>query len=355
MTIESTATPSEGAVETPASVESTIYAEDDQIVEALVAEHLQATGEAASQEDSDGDGQAPAPEAAPVKGEKVAYKGPSYKTGEEAVTKIVEAFESGDLDALAKATGKPKSFFKVSDAKWADFRKKEEAVRGREKAVEAKESNFKYAQAEATKEFGAAIKAAMAYQDGDYESFVTLVQELTKESYDEAQRKVIKGEIALAPEIKEERRKRVEAEKRLAELESKQPKPLTEEEKRQSYFTIRGKIEAELAGHAVSKIRGFGDLIIEKVRTSYSKEEGTYTMSAAEAADAVLDDKREEARALGLSVPEKKPVGKKPAATPQVSRQRAADARVPDGHQFEDDDDEIIADLKRQHALASRK
>lgn len=342
-----------------ADVQTTTYSDDDQIVEALMQEHLASNGEAKAETPSDTTDETEVEESkesetkVKAKESKAAYTGPAYKTGEEAVTSILEAFESGDPEKMAKATGKPKNFFVVSDAKWADFRKKENNVRTREKELTVKEGKFKVGQEAANREFGTAIRASLAYQEGDLESFVTLVEELTKESYDEAQRKVIKGEIALPDNVKAERKKLREAEKKIAELEAAQkPKEKSQQDLYNEYVV---RVEAELAGHKVAKVKGFGREVLEKVKASYSDADGTFTLSVKEAADQLLEERAAEAEALGLRTPAATTAPRKaPKAQTPPPRARAADARVETQTVDEDDDDAIIADLQRQYKRENR-
>lgn len=305
----------------------------------------------------------PAPEAAPPTTAIVKYKSP-----EEAVSAIVAAVESGDAKKIAKALGKPEAFLEVSDAKWMAFREQQNAVRERDKQVTAREHEFNRLVAEARTEYGPAIKAAKAYRDGDMTAFVTLVQELTGERYDDAQRKVIQGELAVDPAIRKlrdelaaeraERKREREEERAAADAERKKAEQQTQ------YAKAVEAVAAELANHRVSKLKGFERAVLSKVRDSWDPAEREYTMSFEEAADAIMAERDEEAAALGYQrpapalppAPAAPPARQLPAAAPAPSvppRGRSADARPADLEPWADpkapdmDDDEIIESIKR--------
>lgn len=282
-----------------------------------------------------------------------------YKSPEEAVTSIVAAIESGDAKKIAKALGKPESFLEVSDAKWMAFREQQNAVRQRDKQLTQREHDFNTRIAEARQEFGAAIKAAKAYRDGDLTAFVTLVTELTGESYDDAQRKVIQGEIAVDPAVRKLREElAAERAQRLKDREELAAAKKTEEQQAQ-YARAVEHVTKELEGHRVSKIKGFQREVLNRVRESWDPAEKAYTLSFAEAADAMVAERDAEAEALGYhrpALPSAPPAAHPPAApaTPSVPpRARAADARPADLDRWADpkapdmDDDEIIESIKQ--------
>lgn len=338
--------------------------EDDQIIADLRAEWAQKQLEGGEEGSGEAEGEPaqaddkPAPKGkdkGKPKGKEASASAPAapkYDSVDAAVAAIVKALESGDPEAIAKAVGKPKGFMDVSEQKWAAFREQKNAVRERERTVSKREHEFNQRYAEAKKELGTAINARKAYNDGDYSKFVELVNELIKDSgdtYDEAQRKVIKGELAIDPEVKKLRNElkaeRAEREKReKAEREEAQ-----KGDRKAQYERAVEAVRTELAGHPVSKVRGFEGAVLLKVRESWDGED--YTMSFEEAADEIVEERRAEAEALGYikpaAPPAPKPKKEEPSPPP---RSHAADARQPDGEEWEKrdlSDEEIIASIKR--------
>lgn len=292
--------------------------------------------------------------------DKPAASKTKFETPDAAVDAITKAFETGDVETLSKLTGKPKSFFDLNNEKWATFREKEQAVRIKDQAADLKLGALDKARKEAQAEFGTAIKAAKAYQDGDYEQFAVLVAELAGEDYDTAQRKVIEGAIAVDPATKELRKLVRDQAKAIEELKNpkaKDPERPSAEQQAEMYRKASQQVASELEGHAVTKIKGFERMVLDRVRDSYSDADKTYTLGFSEAADQVIEERKSEALALGI-VP--KPVVQKPTErqTQIPPRGRAADARAPDGEPWltqDLDDDDIIASLERDRKAGRLK
>lgn len=284
-----------------------------------------------------------------------APKAGSFETPTAALDAVTRAFEAGDIDTLAKLTGKPKSFFQLNDAKWGAFR--QEQAETRRLATDTKQAQQKLQadKAAAKAEFGDAINAAVAYRDGDFEKFATLVEKLSGESYDVAQRKVIEGHIALDAPTKALRKQLAAQQLQIEELKKPKPAEVAKEptpvERKAAYDRAVGEVTNELAGHAVSKVSGFQNLVLQKVKDSWSAADETYTMSFEDAADSVIEDRRAEAEALGFAAKHPALSGRPRKTEPTIpSRSRAADARVADGEPWmtqDLDDDEIIASLER--------
>lgn len=295
--------------------------------------------------------------------EPASASAPAFETPEAAVEAITAAIETWDVDALAKATGKPRAFFQLNDAKWAAFRSQQAAIRNEKAAVqrgqaelEANRQTLEATRQEAAKEYGAAIRAAVAYQSGDMESFVTLVETLTGEPYDTAQKNVIQGALAADPATKAMRKKLLQQEKELAELKresterKKAAEPAPDDGKKRYAVAIKA-IDAELGQHDAKALRGYHDKIIAKVRASWNETDGAYDKSFAEAADELVSEFDAEASARGFVKGNSKPVTavatRREATLPP--RGRSADAHAPSKPRWETedlDDDAIIQTLE---------
>lgn len=286
-----------------------------------------------------------------------------FETPQAAVDAITSAIEAWDVDALANATGKPRAFFQLNDAKWAAFRSQQAAIRNEKAAVqrgqvelEANRQTLESTRQEAAREYGAAIRAAVAYQSGDMEAFVTLVETLTGEPYDTAQKNVIQGALAADPATKAMRKKLLQQEKELAELKresterKKAAEPAPDDGKKRYAAAIKA-IDAELGQHDAKALRGYHDKIIAKVRASWNEADGAYDKSFAEAADELVSEFDSEASARGFVKGNSKQVAAVPtrreASLPP--RGRAADAHAPSKPRWETedlDDDAIIQTLE---------
>lgn len=239
------------------------------------AEQLRAKKKGKSEKQEPAPAAPPAAETPPPAPDAPAGALVKYGTPKEAIDAIVAAIDSGDPKKIAKALGKPEAYLDASNAKWVAFREQQNAVRERDRQVTQREHEFNTRRAEAVAEFGPAIKAAKAYRDGDLTAFVTLVQELTGESYDEAQRKVIKGELAIDPAVRKLRdelaaeraeRKREREEERAAAEAARQTAAQQE-----NYERAIKAVADELAGHRVSKVKGYQREVLNRVRESDRK------------------------------------------------------------------------------------
>lgn len=273
-----------------------------------------------------------------------------YETADQALAAVLEAFESGDPKKLSAATGKPVSFFRATDEKWDSLRAGMANLNKGRSELKQGFAKLEDGRRRAIEEFGPGIRARQAFEAGDMAAFVEIVSNFAGVPYDEAQRQVIEGELAADGPTKAMRKKMREMEQEIARLKTpqpEQPKQPTAEERQAALGRVHQAIRTELAGHAVAKIRGFEQLIVERVRDSWDATERTYTMSYQDAADALAEERASEAEAL-LAARGRKVERTAPAAKPPVvARGRSAEARGsrPKWETDDVDDDEIIESI----------
>ena len=334
--------------------------EDDQIIEDLKREHKAKVAAEPSPPAKPSKAPAAKPKAGKAKAEPEAPAAApeaaqgsalvKYGTPKEAIDAIVLAIDSGDPKKIAKALGKPDGYLDSSNAKWVAFREQQSAIRQRDRDLTEREHRYNEGMAAARKEFGTAIGAAKAYRDGDLKQFVTLIQELTGERYDDAQRKVISGELAIDPGMKALRSEIAELRAERAKERAEADKAQQERDRATQYERAVEAVTEELAGHRVTKLKGFQRDVLTRVRDSYDPSEKTYTLSFHEAADAIMAERDAEAEALGYS----RAAPALPAAPSPRSvippRSQATDARPPDGEPWmvsDLTDDEILEGIAR--------
>jgi len=105
-----------------------------------------------------------------------------------------------------------------------------------------------------------------------------------------------------------------------------------------------------LAGHRIAKLPRFQEQVLAKVRQSWDPVDRAYTMSFADAADAIVEERAAEAEALGYRPALPAPAARAARPPSLPSRSRAADARTPEAEPWETedlDDDQIIASIRR--------
>lgn len=295
-----------------------------------------------------------APTSEPISTDGTADNGDTehvWESPKHALTAVTSAIETWDTAKLAELTGKPKSFFESHGVKWAAFREQQNAVRERDRDVSRREHELNTNLAEARKEVGPALGAIKAYREGNLSKFVELVEHLTGERYDEAQRKVIKGEIALDPAVKALRKELAEERAARRQESAERDTKANETTQQAAYQRAVDAVSQELSGHPVAKLRGFQKDVLERVKLSYDPEQRTYTKSFSEAADDIVEERAEEARALGMTVSRSAPAARAEETGPTIPpRGRAAEARAPDGEEWmkrDMTDEEIIASIRR--------
>lgn len=294
--------------------------------------------------------------------------GSAFETPQAAVDAITAAFEAQDLDKLAELTGKPKAFFEAGDAKWAAFRaEKSEHRRAVQQhradvtAMETRAATIESQRAAAAAEYGPAIRAAKAYQAGDYESFVTLIKELTHDEYDVAQTNVIQGALSSDPATKRLRQQLAQQANELKLLKAKteqreagEQQTVQQQQQDAMAETVR-MLETDLGNHEAKTLKNYQRDVLERVRGSWNGK--TFTLSFVDAADELVSERDEENAARGFA----KAPAQLPAAAPaarQTAKQlpprgAAASGGAPPRAKWETDDvddDEIIAGLKADHS-----
>jgi len=343
-----------------APVPSTSVDEDTQIIEDLRREHFakqertedseesEEPEESEESEEPEESKESEEPKGKDKKGPEPKAKAPKYKSAQAAVDAIAKALESGDPKKIAAAIGKPESFLKVSDAKWIAFREKTEALRERTRAVIQRETEFNHRLEKAKSDYGPAIVAAAAYREGNYAQFVELIEQITGDSYDESTRKVIKGETALSPEVKQLRKQIQELRSEL-QSRQKEPEQTPEQQRQQQYQRAVNAVREELAQHPIAKLKGYERLVLEAVRESWDADLQEYTLSFEDAAEQIVEERRQEARHFTRG--KQLPAPRQRAAEPPP-RTRASDPRTPTGEEWEKRDlteEELIASIERDY------
>jgi hypothetical protein len=275
---------------------------------------------------------------------------PKYKTAAAALKAITAALESGDPKKIAAAVGKPESFFNASGAKWAVFREQTKMLKERTKAVAQRETEFNAKLEQARSEYAPVMQAAQAFREGKLDQFVQLIEHITGESYEEATRKVIKGETALSPEMKAVRKEMAQLKAELAAEKAKKSEQTEQEQRQAQAQRALSMAREELADHPIARLKGFERIVLDRVRQSWDADVEDYTMSLEEAADAIVEERREEARHFSRGKQLPAPASVRAPQPPP--RGRAADARPPDGEPWLQRDlteEELVASIERDH------
>lgn len=201
-----------------------------------------------------------------------------------------EAFDKGDLDALAKALGTTAP--KTDNKAFVRMRKAED------KLAEAKRERERQDQllAEARRMYGPIAKARVGAKKGDVSALKALIESTTGQGLAQILPQLAKA--ANTPnEIDELRRE-------LSELRK---------------TAGRAAKFGELDGHAVTKLEGWQDLVDQAVEDSFDEDLGDYALSPRDAANAIVERAKKAAASLlgsGPKVKTVKTVSRKPAGDP---------------------------------------
>lgn len=214
-----------------------------------------------------------------------------------------EAFDKGDLEALAKALGTTAP--KTDNKAFVRMRKAED------KLAEAKRERERQDQllAEARRMYGPIAKARVGAKKGDVSALKALIEGTTGQGL--AQVLPMLAKAANTPnEIDELRRE-------LGELRK---------------VAGRAAKFGELEGHAVTKLEGWQDLVDAAVEDSFDEDLGDYSLSPRDAANAIVEKAKKAAASLlgsGPKTVEGKPPARKPVADPP-----AKDSKAREDHDF---------------------
>lgn len=241
-----------------AAVEAASESEAEETAEETTEEPEQ--GEAEAEEAEAEEPEAPAADADPVAAAK-------------------EAFDKGDIEALAKALGTKAP--ELDNKAFVRMRKAEG------KLAEAKREGERQAQllAEARRMYGPLAKARVAAKKGDVSALKSLIEGIVQGPIADILPKLTKA-ASTPSEIDDLRRE-------VAELRK---------------ASGRSAKYGELDGHAVSKLPDWVSAVEEAVEASYDDELEDYTLTPREAADALVAQAKTRAAALLGSGSKKKPV-----------------------------------------------
>lgn len=202
-----------------------------------------------------------------------------------------EAFDKGDLEALAKALGTTAP--KIDNKAFVRMRKAED------KLAEAKRERERQDQllAEARRMYGPIAKARVGAKKGDVSALKALIEGTTGQGL--AQVLPMLAKAANTPsEIDELRRE-------LGELRK---------------VAGRAAKFGELEGHAVTKLEGWQDLVDAAVEDSFDEDLGDYALSPRDAANAIVEKAKKAAASL---------LGSGPKVAKVKTAPRAAQSNTP--------------------------
>lgn len=267
----------------------------------------------------------------------------------EARTALGQLLAAGKLPELADALGIERKAVDASSAKLALGRK-------RSQEAAAAERNAREIRDECRRLYRDPHQAKKAVDDGKFHEAAEYVSSILGMDFGEFTRHVANATKGMKPEELEryKRERAVEARERaVAEKEKKTETERTEEERIGKACKT---IEAKLSGHDALKLRGGARLIYRVLDENFNSKTGELKIGYKQAADQVLNEFLENARALGLTKggkqePEKKPEEKKGEEKPAGKKEFPA----PPGERQDGERPRRGRSHEERAALASRQ
>ena len=237
----------------------------------------------------------------------------SVELAPEVKSVVGALLKAGDLVGLAKLSGVDAKSVDTSSAKLALSRK-----RGQE--AEEKLTQANTLKVECQKEYGAPHKARKAVDKGDFAEAARWVGEALKMDFATFTRKVADATKGMDPKELERFTKDRELKQREEALEAKEKAKETERTEAERVGKATKTIAAKLPDHPAIKLKDGAKLIYLVLEASFDKATGTLGIGYKQAADRVLAEFDENARALGYSkgaaAPAAPVVTKKPEEAP---------------------------------------
>lgn len=207
---------------------------------------------------------------------------------------VAALLKASDLTGLAKLAGVDSKLVDASTAKLALVRK-----RGQE--ADAKLTQANQLKVECQQEYGAPHKARKAVDKGEFAEAARWIGEALKMDFATFTRKVADATKGMDPKELERFQKDRELKAREDALEAKERAKETERTEAERTAKATKTIEAKLSDHPVLKLRGGSALVYRVLESAFDKATGTLGIGYKQAADRVLAEFDENAKALGYT------------------------------------------------------
>lgn len=213
---------------------------------------------------------------------------------------IAELLKKGDLGALADKVGVDRKAVDASSAKLRLGRKREQEADRKLAAAEAKAREVAEIHESARREYGAPHKAREAYDRGDFHEAAQWISHSLGDDFATITRNVANATKGMSPEALKQFQRERELKQREAALEAKERRHTESITQQQADERALKAVNAKCAGHDVLKIKG-GDRLVKKLlEDKFDPQTGTIGIGYRQAADMVVAEFLENAKALGL-------------------------------------------------------
>ncbi len=242
--------------------------------------------------------------------ESTASAAPDTRSDAEKLAAIKEFLEKGDLSAAAELTKADKKAVDTSNEKYAVLRRKQEKIDKGVQHLASEETRLTKLGEELRTEFGTPREFKRLYKQGKFSTAATMLQKWLGEDFGTITRNIAREVAGLDPKEKALLEAQQKLEQDRAELEAQRTKTQTTQTQSQKRENALKTVATKCAGHQVLKIKNGADLVLAEMEAAWDPDQQGCRITFKQAADAVLERKLEDARALGLD---------KPAAAPKTS------------------------------------
>jgi hypothetical protein len=253
--------------------------------------------------------------------ESTSASGDDSATDADLKAAIGALLEKGDLGEIAKKVGKDPKVVDISSAKLRLGRK-------RESEADAKMAEATEMRDAARREYGAPHKAREAYDKGDFHEAAQWISQALGDDFAAITRNVANATKGMnETELKKFQKER-ELKQREAALEAREKKQQAEVTQAERDGRALKAVSAKCAGHDALKLRGGDRLIKAVLEQHFNPATGVIGIGYRQAADQVLAEFLENARALGLAKPSSEPA-KQEAIPPEPAPKTRARREFP--------------------------
>lgn len=213
---------------------------------------------------------------------------------------IAELLKKGDLGALADKVGVDRKAVDASSAKLRLGRKREQEADRKLAEAETKAREVADIHESARREYGAPHKARESYDRGDFHEAAQWIAHVLGDDFATVTRNVANATKGMSPEALRQFQRERELKQREAALEAKERGHKETITQQQADERALKAVNAKCAGHDVLKLKGGDKLVRKLLDDRFNPETGTIGIGYRQAADMVVADFLDNAKALGL-------------------------------------------------------
>lgn len=223
-------------------------------------------------------------------------------TADEKISAATKALEDGNIKELVKILGADKKLADVSNEKYRVLREKAKKNQEIENKLKAENNRLIELGRTMRAEFGEPRTAQQAYKAGKFGKAAEALQRWFGDDFATITKNIAKEIAGLSPEDKARLEEKRKFEEEKAAFEAEKKKTTVKQTEAQKTEAALKTIETKCAGHAVLKLKNASRLVLQRMEQAWDPDLNGFRITFKQAADEILQEKIEEAKALGLNV-----------------------------------------------------